>query len=1452
MAETSQTPVCSRCGAPLSADALKGLCPRCLMALNLAAPTEIPGESGPHETRVQPLPAPAEMARHFPQFEIIECLGRGGMGVVYKARQPKLNRIVALKVLAPEKVADAKFAERFAREAQALARLNHPNIVTVYDFGEVDGLYYLLMEFVDGVSLRELLQTRKIAPEEALAIVPKICEALQFAHEQGVVHRDIKPENVLLDKQGRVKIADFGIAKIVGGAENPLSSESGERGKPTKAGEGMLTEGHILGTPHYMAPEQVEKPQLVDHRADIYSLGVVFYEMLTGELPLGKFQPPSRKVQVDVRLDEVVLRALEKEVERRYQQASQVRSDVETIAQTQSDVPSAAASLKTAAELSKIEDARRRVEGPALALMMVGALNLSVVIAWLVLGVVLAEHSRRVIVALVPLAFLFLGYILTVVGAIQMKRLASYGLAITATLCAMLLPVSCLLGFPIGVWCLFVLSQREVRDAFGKGHLLPVQSRQSPRLSARWKLAVGSIVVLAITVAALLLTMLLPVINRRTHATRLPSGMVSWWRGDGSAADATGRNPGTLTGTGEVSYQPGVSGQAFVFDGLHRDRVDVGNPASLQLQDFTISAWLKRSSPTQTSFDILGADRSECGEGGIIFGYGRGGYGLGLLNNGRLLLSRIDIDVVYARRAIADTDWHHVAVTKRGDKVVFYVDGEPEPEKAYDHPSPYTFDTAAAIGSRGDERGGTFFGMVDEVAIYGRALSAKEIQSLGRTGLAGGSDRASESLVQKTVGIPAPPGLVGWWRGENDALDALGGINGTIQGSVRYVPGKVGRAFEFNGVDSGVQLENAASLHLQDFTVEAWVKRSSASRTTIPTMYDNSAFLCFGELGYGFGPTHEGRLLLTKVGVGGVYSSDLRITDTSFHHVAVTKKGGTVTFYVDGVGEEAESYDPNFEFDTSVAIGARGGDMASSFLGVIDELSVYNRALAPGEVKSIFAAGSRGKSLSGIAPLRAPRARAPAPPPSGLVSRWRGEKNALDSVGENDGTIVGDVIYEPGVIGQAFSFDGVNSGVRLGNPRNLQLQNFTIEAWVKRASAESAAATLDSDNAAFLHYGELGYGFGPRNDGTLLLTKVGVGGVYSSDLRITDTQFHHVAVTKDGSSVTFYVDGVGETAEPYDPGFVFDTPVAIGARGTDIAHSFFGLIDELAVYNRALTKGEIQSIHRTGQGSKRITFSSVIEGKAESVDLGSGVKMEFVLIPAGTFTMGTRTGSPQDYEDEKPAHQVTLSKAFHLGKFEVTQEQWEAVMQSNPSKFKGPRLPVENVSWDDAQTFLAKLGQKTGRKLSLPTEAQWEYACRAGTTTTYSFGDSDASLRAYGWFADNSEGSTHPVGEKSPNQWGLYDMLGNVCEWCADWYSVPYPNGAVTDPEGPASGTWRVIRGGAWTAPSPGLRSSNRDSDWRGFQRAGLRCVMLVDEPPPNLEKRGDLDRKSLQQSLQR
>ena len=329
---------CPHCGRPVTHPGLGGLCPECL--LQAGAPTRDGTEAlGPHGTVVRPgkpttPPAPTQIAAHFPQLEVLEYLGRGGMGLVYKARQTRLNRLVALKVLAPEKERDAQFAERFLREAQALARLSHANIVTVYDFGKADGLFYLLMEFVDGVNLRQLLQARQMPPEQALGIVPKICDALQYAHEQGIVHRDIKPENILLDKQGRVKIADFGIAKMLGDAAAPSPAPGASLAASEAAvSPGGLTQSQVVGTPQYMAPEQMTHPQGVDHRADIYSLGVVFYEMLTGELPVGQFALPSRKAALDTRLDPVVLHALEKEPDRRYQHASEVKSDVETIAQ---------------------------------------------------------------------------------------------------------------------------------------------------------------------------------------------------------------------------------------------------------------------------------------------------------------------------------------------------------------------------------------------------------------------------------------------------------------------------------------------------------------------------------------------------------------------------------------------------------------------------------------------------------------------------------------------------------------------------------------------------------------------------------------------------------------------------------------------------------------------------------------------------------------------------------------------------------------------------------------------------------------------------------------------------------------------------------------------------------------------------------------------------------------
>jgi formylglycine-generating enzyme required for sulfatase activity len=191
----------------------------------------------------------------------------------------------------------------------------------------------------------------------------------------------------------------------------------------------------------------------------------------------------------------------------------------------------------------------------------------------------------------------------------------------------------------------------------------------------------------------------------------------------------------------------------------------------------------------------------------------------------------------------------------------------------------------------------------------------------------------------------------------------------------------------------------------------------------------------------------------------------------------------------------------------------------------------------------------------------------------------------------------------------------------------------------------------------------------------------------------------------------------------------------------------------------------------------------------------------YIKIQPGEFLMGANSDQP----DEKPVHRVHITRGFEMGKYEVTQAQWEAVMNSNPSHFKGANLPIEQVSWNDVQEFIKKLNaENDGYVYRLPTEAEWEYACRAGTT-----GDYAGNIDSLAWYRNNSGSTTHTVGQKNPNAWGLYDMHGNVWEWCGDWYEA-YASAVVKDPKGPNTGSSRVLRGGSWTRPVASLQSARR------------------------------------------
>lgn len=255
-----------------------------------------------------------ELGQQIPAYEFLEFIDRGGMGAVYRAKQRNLNRMVAVKLLPAAFKNRRVFAERFVREARALALLNHPNIVSVYDSGEASegGCLYYVMEYVKGMNLRRFMKEGRGTAKQLLGIAMQVCEALQYAHSKGVVHRDVKPANILIDDAGRVKVADFGLAKMLGTAPNHLLTGTGD----------------ALGTPDYMAPEAVTHEYEVDHRADIYSLGVMLYEMLTNHVPRGAWEMPSRAVGVDAGFDHLVSRALQTDPKRRFQSVGDLSSMV--------------------------------------------------------------------------------------------------------------------------------------------------------------------------------------------------------------------------------------------------------------------------------------------------------------------------------------------------------------------------------------------------------------------------------------------------------------------------------------------------------------------------------------------------------------------------------------------------------------------------------------------------------------------------------------------------------------------------------------------------------------------------------------------------------------------------------------------------------------------------------------------------------------------------------------------------------------------------------------------------------------------------------------------------------------------------------------------------------------------------------------------------------------------
>ena len=788
----------------------------------------------------------------------------------------------------------------------------------------------------------------------------------------------------------------------------------------------------------------------------------------------------------------------------------------------------------------------------------------------------------------------------------------------------------------------------------------------------------------------------------------LSAGLVSWWRAESNALDQVGGNNGTVAGYGTIGYGSGTVGQAFVLDGIHRDRVDVGNPLSLQLQDMTIEAWIKRADPTQISLDDDNQDGAVAGEGGIVFGYGRYGYGFGLLNSGRMFLSKIDADNVQSTGVITDTNWHHVAVTKAGSTAVFYIDGAPA-----SGPLPYstlfTFTESAAVGSRGDSRGGTFWGALDEVSIYGRALSAAEIQAIYFASSAG-------KCVLPTC-APAPAGLIGWWKGESNGTDSADTNNAYALINISFTNGIVGQAFACDpesypyGTYTGIQFADQPSYALTNsLSIEAWIRPRG----------DGYPVFFRGDNRPGMDPyvlSMQGNNILAfqiTDANGNAASVSAPLVYNQWWHVAATldDASGTMSLYTNGspaarITTTIRPFGALIPQDSpGIGIGnVNDGFNNFPFWGDIDEVSLYSRALTAGEIETIYNVGASGKCLSGTPPtiLAQPISQVVTSgdnvsfsvlaagtrplsyqwmlnginlaagmasslslsnvqpsdagtysvlvsnsagavlssnailtmtisppcgvPPAGLVDWWRAQGDALDFAGANSGTLVGVVAYTEGEVGQAFQFGGDGGYIDFGpNVGNFGTNDFTVEFWLSTVSTgnEDLLCKRTICNADNLFEAQI-------QQGKLMMAVDGGASSYGFfgmlDTRtVNDGSFHHAVMVRQGPTLLIYVDGVLSIAGTQSGGQVADVSSGASFRvgtgpcvGVDGTSAYTGALDEISLYNRALTPIEVQSLYAAGRSGKcTAPAAPVILLAPTNLTLTAGSDALFNVLAAGT------------------------------------------------------------------------------------------------------------------------------------------------------------------------------------------------------------------------------------------
>jgi hypothetical protein len=702
-----------------------------------------------------------------------------------------------------------------------------------------------------------------------------------------------------------------------------------------------------------------------------------------------------------------------------------------------------------------------------------------------------------------------------------------------------------------------------------------------------------------------------------------PVGLVSAWSGDGNALDARSRSNGTLqNGAG---FAAGQAGQAFSLDGAD-DQITAPHNDNQMLGAITVEAWINPSTTPHGATIVQ--KRSASNVGGFVLELT--GQPFGNVNGLGFYIDAFGGSfggISTPANAITPGVWQHVAGTFDGDTLRIYVNGV-EVNSAATNFHSITPSTAPIVIGRNVVNGTGFSGQIDEIGLYNRALSAAEIQAIYNAGTSGKC---------KPVATFAPEDQLVWMAGDGDTRDLANNNLGSLSPTgASYTVGKVGQAFRLDGANGYVNLGTPASVS-QAFTIEGWIRRASASVVTNRPNASTPAGLIYsyGFGGYGFlidQPTNK--LAVSRIGVSQASSNGLMITDTNWHHVAVTKSGGTLTFYLDGAADSV-TYNETFQFNSPAFIGRRGDGVAENeFFGDVDEISQYSRPLTAAEIQSIYNADLAGKY------------KAQSTVPSGLAAWYPGDGNTNDLQAANNATLQGGANYMNGKVGQAFSLNGASAYVTApgsaANDPTGAAAGASMEAWVyfnQRPSDAGRQFYIISKNGAAADQG-----FDIHADTDNFFKVIWRGSYLGfAGVSIQTGRWYHVAATFDPNTsnstagVRFYLNGAllggGNDFTPRTPS---GAPLTIG-RDTITANTLFnGLIDEPAVYSRTLTAAEIRDQFYAGSGGKfkgasvptaaniaqagdaTVTFGGVpTAGAAHQTPLNMSL---FPTLPAGTST----------------------------------------------------------------------------------------------------------------------------------------------------------------------------------------------------------------------------------------